>query len=64
MAVAYRHFHRGVGQILAAVLGGAAALDAAGAAAGLDVGGIVKCGGAGGAVVMALIGAVRNAMAK
>jgi hypothetical protein len=35
--------------------------------AGLDVGGIVKDlvgGGAGGAVVMALVGAIRNAMAK
>ena len=49
------------------ILGGAAAPDAAAAAGGLDIGGIVKDlvgGGVGGAVVMAIIGAIRNAMAK
>jgi len=40
--------------------------DAAAAAGGLDIGGIVNLvgGGVGGAVVMAIIGAIRNAMAK
>jgi hypothetical protein len=44
-----------------------AATDPAGTAAGLDIGGIFKDlvgGGVGGAVVMAIIGAIRNAMAK
>ena len=56
-----------VGQILMAVLGGAAAPDAAGAVAGMDIGTIIKdlVGGVvGGAVVMAIVGAIRNAMAK
>ena len=42
-------------------------LRCAAAAGGLDIGGIVKDlvgGGVGGAVVMAIIGAIRNAMAK
>ena len=56
-----------VGQILAAVLTGAAAPDMAGAAGGLDIGTLIRDvvgGGAGGAVVTAIVGAVRNAMMK
>lgn len=52
-----------VGQILAAVLGSAGG-DAAG---GLDIAGLVKDivgGGVGGAVVMAIVGMLRNAMTK
>ena len=50
-----------VGQILAAVLGGG------GEVGGMDVAGVVKDivgGGVGGAVVMAIIGMLRNAMMK
>ena len=55
-----------VGQILNSVLGGAAGAPEA-AAGGLDIASIVKDlvgGGVGGAVVMAIIGAIRNAMMK
>ena len=54
------------GQILSAVLGGAAP-DAAAAAGGLDIGSIIQSvlgGGVGGGVLMAIIGAVRKSMAK
>jgi hypothetical protein len=50
-----------------AMLSGAAAPDAAAAAGGLDIGAILRDlvgGGVGGAVVMAIVGAIRNAMAK
>jgi hypothetical protein len=51
-----------IGQILNSVLGGDA-----GAVGGLDVGSLVQSifgGGIGGAIVMAIIGALRNAMMK
>ena len=51
-----------VGQILTSVLGGDAA-----AVGGMDVASLVKSifgGGIGGAIVMAIIGALRNAMMK
>jgi hypothetical protein len=50
-----------VGQILSSVLGGGAEVG------GMDVASVVKDivgGGVGGAVVMAIIGAIRNAMMK
>jgi hypothetical protein len=57
----------GVGGYLLNMLGGAGAADAAAAASNLDIGAIISSvagGGVGGGVLMAIIGVIKNMMAK
>ncbi len=57
----------GLGQQIIGMLAGAGAAGAAGAAGGLDIGSIlssVASGGVGGGVVMAIVGVLKQMMAK